>query len=144
MLRLQEFYDVTDKSLLRDQVIEWGYPRLISDNEMAVSAWFRYGHGVFWMSRDEGHDDELMLHCCHEDEMRGRPFARDFLAACKTIAQIWDYEFLRVLDDGLDDRISGYLLRLGFTRDHRGLRCRTWEVPHGQTAEGSERSVQTR
>ena len=150
MRELREYEEVEDKEALRAQVIDWGYPRWITDNEMIVSSWFSYGPGVFWMSTEEDYPDELLVHCCLPEDERGKPFARDWLTACKTIGQLWGFETLRVWVDweedlaGVPARILEYLIRLGFTPDHRGVRCATWgSLDDGESTESSAGTLPT-
>ena len=146
MQQLREWEQEGDKAMLRESVLSCGYPRAISDQEMVVSSWYTYGPGVFWLHVENGYEDELAVHCCLTENQRGRPFARDWLTALKLLGQLMGYEWLRVwLDfrDVQENIIANYLIRLGFTPDHRGLRCRTWGSSDGKSTEGSESTVPT-
>jgi hypothetical protein len=144
MLKLREWEQDADKAMLRESVISCGYPRDISDQEMVVSCWYTYGPGVFWMHVEDGYEEELAVHCCLTESERGKPFARDWLAALKLLGQLMGYEWLRVwLDfpDVQENVIANYLVRLGFTSDHRGLRCRTWGSSDGKSTESPESTI---
>lgn len=145
MEHLLEWGEPEDKDRMRTLVMEWGYPRWIDDDEMVVSAWFTYGPGIFWLHIEDGYEDELLVHCCEPESDRGRPLARDWVAVVKTIAQLWGFEWIRVWVDPeeMDCTIARYLIRLGFTPDHRGLRCPSWGSSDGKSAESSEASLPT-
>lgn len=107
-------------------VMAWGYPRAVTEHELAASTWYRYGDDVIWWFEPGLEPDVAGLHMAIAPQSRSRVYARSCLEAIRIAACIWGYTELVVCNPGTV--VACYLQRMGLERHPRGWR---WAVQAG-------------
>lgn len=104
---------LTDNADQADAILDaiaWGYPREITDRELEVADWFRFGEGcVYWF--EPVSNESAGFHISIRADQRGRVYPRSLFSVVRTSACLFGYKTLLVLRP--PEKVAEYLGRMG-------------------------------
>ncbi len=112
--RIRELVELDAILDAADAVCSWGFPRAISQPEIASGLWFRMGHGVvFWFEAFQSDaPDSAFIHLCVDPNARSRWPVRRWHIAAQVIAELMGARWL--VASPCSGAILDYALRLGW------------------------------
>jgi hypothetical protein len=114
--RFRELLDWDEAAEAVQDAAQWGYPRLITSDEVEMAYWYRWSPDcIFWFNCTDTEERVFSLHVVVAPQSKGLMFPRRWAIAVEIIGELIGAKYLEAQDccPGMSV-VDNYMPRLGW------------------------------